>query len=213
MKPVKATKKTTGQRGKPRKNPTARSKTSRKREARRECGLMQTERPEVPRQLVRNAPHRVRLVWEALEDAGFRIAGNSEELDSHQILIECLLPVELMDSIKGDNPHYAEIISHQVKRAKRALKEFSGVQVEPVGWRLTVWLPPVNDTANFNRRPGRQPGTRPAQEAAVKAKKLYDEGVSFIEIEKRLGGEFGHRDPQSWRKLVHRYFPPAATRK
>ena len=170
---------------------------------------MQPDRPEVTRQLVRNEPHRVRLAWEALEAAGFRIAGNSEELDSRQILIECLLPLELTDLMRGDNPHYGKIIGCQVERAEQALKGFAGVKVEPVGWRLTIWLPAVNDAANFSKPRGRRLGTRPAKEAAAEAKTLHDDGASFEAIEQELGDKYGHRDPQSWRKLLHRYYPPA----
>jgi hypothetical protein len=47
--------------------------------------------PEKPRQVVRDAPLRVRLAWEALEAAGFPTARNAEELGKH-FLIECCLP-------------------------------------------------------------------------------------------------------------------------
>jgi hypothetical protein len=169
---------------------------------------MQTDRPAVPRLLVRNPPLRVKLALDALEAAGFRITGDIEELDSGRIVIGCRLPAELADVMRGDHTDYEKIINYQVECAQRALKGFADVEVKAFAWSLTIWLPPVSPTPNFHPLPGRRLGRTPAKEAAVEAKKLHDQGVPFGEIEKRLGNKFGHREPQSWQRLLHRYFPP-----
>ena len=168
---------------------------------------MQADRPEALRQVVRNAPLRLKLAWESLEAAGFRIAGNSEDLDSQHIVIECLPPLELRDSMTGNNPRYMEIMQEQVERALQALKWFAGVKVKPFGWRLTIWLPTPERDANFSKSPGRPPGNRSTETAAIEAQKLRAAGCTFREIEKKLGDRFGHRDPGSWQKLVRRHFP------
>jgi hypothetical protein len=169
---------------------------------------MQTDRPAAPRLLVRNPPHRVMLAVEALEASGFSIRGNIEELDSGRFMFDCLLPSELRESLRGDNPDREKIISYQADRARRALKGFAEVEVKALGSTLIILLPPLFSTPNFHPRPGRRPGTRPEKEAAAEAKKLLDIGIPFDEIETRLGDKFGHRDPQSWRRLLQRHFPP-----
>jgi hypothetical protein len=171
---------------------------------------MESDRPVVPRQVVRNAPHRVNLICESLEAAGFTIAaGNIEELDSRQIMIECLLAPELRDGLTGDNPHYERIMGYQVKRAKQALRQFSGVKIDPIGWRLIIRLPTPEKDVNFRPSPGRRFGTKTTKKAAADAKKLRAEGCTFQQIDEKLGDEHGHRAPDSWRKLVDRDSPPS----
>jgi hypothetical protein len=166
---------------------------------------MQSDRPEVPRRIVRNAPHRVNLICESLEAAGFSIAdGNIEELDSRVIMIECLLAPELRDGLTGDNPHYEKIMSYQVERAKHTLRQFSGVKVESYGWRLVIWLQTPEKDVNFKTSPGRRFGTKTTKKAVADAKKLRAEGCTFQQIDDKLGDEHGHRAPDSWRKLVDR---------
>jgi hypothetical protein len=171
---------------------------------------MDSDRSSVPRRVVRNAPHRVNLICESLEAAGFLIAaGNIEELDSQQIMIECLLAPELRDGLTGDNPQYDRIMGYQVERAKQALGQFSGVKVDVIGWRLVIRLPTPDKDVNFRPSSGRRFGTRTAKKAALAAKRLRASGHTFREIEEKLGDEHGHRDPESWRKLIRRYSLPA----
>jgi hypothetical protein len=162
-------------------------------------------RHRAPRQVVRNASHRVNLVVDTLEAAGFEIASDIEELDNEWTLFDCLLPADLRYLTTADNPQYEKIIRHQVDRARRALSGFRRVKVEAFGWRLTVWI----SGPNSKMRPGRPVGARPAAGLARAAKSLLDNGDDFVEIARKLGEEFNHHvQPESWRKLLNRYYPP-----
>lgn len=162
---------------------------------------MQTIPSPSPRQIVRDAPLRVRLAWEALESAGFRIIGNGEERGRH-IGVEFLPPATSCGSMSADNPNYEKIITRQVELARQCLKRV-GLEVEPrpFGWRLVIWLPM---SKKLNRR-GRPLGTSPEEDAARAGKKLKDQGYTFSQIATRLAPKFGVRTPAAWQKLVRRY--------
>jgi hypothetical protein len=157
----------------------------------------QPGRSKRPRHIVRDAPPWVSLAWEAVEAAGFRIAGDSVDFGRY-VLIECLLPSELRGTLSADNPNYETIMRYQISLVRQALQSVGiEAEVQPTGWRLVIWLP----TEKRHNRVGRPR----MDEVRDRVRALRDAKKSWAQLTLTINRETGRSlSANAYRNLLGR---------